>query len=178
MKQSVLLSISGKDRAGIVRDVSEVLLNVKANIEDSSMTVLRGRFTMMLIVEFAEGESLGSLKAALAELEQRTGLTVQSQVLVEDEAQHIPQEPDCVITVNGADKPGIVFAVTDAMAALGVSVVDVSTRARTSDDGDVYMMALEAVAGDSLQGLRSKLEQVSSELAVSIEVHELDDGVM
>ena len=136
MKQSVLLSISGQDRAGIVRDVSEILLSAQANIEDSSMAVLRGRFTMMLIVQLEDG-GLRSLKASLAELEQRTGLTVQSQVLGDDEASHIPTEPDCVITVSGADKAGIVFAVTDAMAELGVSVADVSTRAR----GDVYMMA-------------------------------------
>ena len=71
MKQSVLLSISGKDRAGIVRDVSEVLLHAQANIEDSSMAVLRGRFTMMLIVELAEQSDVTALKAALAELEQR-----------------------------------------------------------------------------------------------------------
>ena len=173
MNQSVLLSISGKDRAGIVRDVSEVLLQAQANIEDSSMTVLRGRFTMMLIVEL-EDSGLSSLKAALAELEQRTGLTVQSQVLSEDEATHIPEEPDCVITVSGADKPGIVFAVTDAMAELGVSVADVSTRAR----GEVYMMALEAVVGDKINALQAKLTDVSDKLSVSIEVHQLDDGVM
>jgi glycine cleavage system transcriptional repressor len=173
MKQSILLSISGKDRAGIVRDVSEVLLHAQANIEDSSMTVLRGRFTMMLIVELADG-GLSSLKAALAELEQRTGLTVQSQVLSDDEASHIPDEPDCVVTVSGADKPGIVFAVTDAMSELDVSVADVSTRAR----GEVYMMALEAMAGDKLDALQAKLAEVSEKLSVSIEVHHLDDGVM
>ena len=173
MNQSILLSISGQDRAGIVRDVSEVLLHAQANIEDSSMTVLRGRFTMMLIVAL-EDSGLSGLKAALAELEQRTGLTVQSQVLSADEACHIPEDPDCVITVSGADKPGIVFAVTDVMAELGVSVADVSTRAR----GDVYMMALEAVAGDKLNTLQTKLADVSEKLSVSIEVHQLDDGVM
>jgi len=173
MNQSILLSISGKDRAGIVRDVSEVLLHAQANIEDSSMAVLRGRFTMMLIVQL-EDSGLSRLKAALAELEQRTGLTVQSQVLSDEEAKHIPEEPDCVVTVSGADKAGIVFAVTDAMAELGVSVADVSTRAR----GDVYMMALEAVAGEQLAALQDKLNTVADKLAVSIEVHELDDGVM
>jgi len=174
MKKSVLLSISGKDRAGIVRDVSEVLLNVQANIEDSSMAVLRGRFTMMLIVELAEQSDVTALKAALAALEQRTSLSVQSQILSDDEASHIPDEPDCVVTVSGADKPGIVFAVTDAMAALGVSVADVSTRSRS----DVYMMALEAVAGKQQDALTTKLEAVAKDLGVSIEVHKLDDGVM
>lgn len=178
MKQSLLLSISGKDRAGIVRDVSEALLHVKANIEDSSMTVLRGRFTMMLIVDLAENEGVAELKATLAELEQRTGLTVQSQVLADEEANQIPEEPDCVITVNGADQAGIVFAVTDVMAELGVSIVDVSTRARTSSEGELYMMALEAVAGDQLPNLQGKLEKVSDTLNVAIEVHQLDDGVM
>jgi len=172
MKQSILLSISGKDRAGIVRDVSEVLLGAQANIEDSSMAVLRGRFTMMLIVQLDDG--LSSLKASLAELEQRTGLTVQSQVLGDDEASHIPTEPDCVVTVSGADKAGIVFAVTDAMAELGVSVADVSTRARA----DVYMMALEVVAGNQLDALQAQLADVAQKLSVSIEVHQLDDGVM
>ena len=175
---SVLLSVSGKDRAGIVRDVSGALLNINANIEDSSMTLLRGRFTMMLIVELPKEDGLGGLKASLAELEQRTGLTVQSQVLADDEANEIPQEPDCVVTVNGADKPGIVFAVTDAMTELGVSVVDASTRSSASDDGDVYMMALEIVAGDQLKPLRDKLAKVSETLSVSIALHELDDGVM
>ncbi|MDQ6989705.1 MAG: ACT domain-containing protein [Mariprofundaceae bacterium] len=174
MKQSILLSISGKDRAGIVRDVSAVLLQADANLEDSSMTVLRGRFTMMLIVELAAGGELTALKASLAELEQHTGLNVQSQILNHDEASLIPDEPDCVFTVSGADKPGIVFAVTDVLADVGVSVVDVSTRER---DG-VYMMALEVLAGENMDILRDKLAQVAEKLSVSIEIHALDDDVM
>jgi len=55
----LLLSISGHDRTGIVRDVAEALLHLNANIEDSSMTALRGRFTMMLIIRLAEDTALG-----------------------------------------------------------------------------------------------------------------------
>ncbi len=174
MNQSILLSISGKDRPGIVRDVSEVLLQADANIEDSSMAVLRGRFTMMLIVELAAGSDVTALKASLAALEQRTGLSVQSQVLSDDEASMIPQEPDCVITVSGADQSGIVFAVTDALADMSVSIADVSTRERSG----VYMMALEVVAGEHQQSLSDKLKAVADKLGVSIELHALDNGVM
>jgi len=173
-----LLSISGHDRAGIVRDVSEALLHLNANIEDSSMTALRGRFTMMLIVELAEGSSIGELKASLAELEQRTGLNVQSQPMTDEEAHQIPAEPDCVITVSGADQPGIVFAVTDVLAANGGSIVDVSTRSRSSEHGDVYMMALEAVTGGKADQLRQALAPVADKLGVEVEVHELDGDVI
>jgi len=174
----ILLSISGQDRAGIVRDVAESLLHIHANIEDSSMTALRGRFTMMLIVNLASSSSVGELKAALAELEQRTGLTVQSQSLSEDEVQHVPQEPDCVVTVSGADKPGIVHAVSDALAALGISIVDVSTQSRSGEKGDMYMMALEAVSGGHLAAMYPALQELSETLAVEIHVHELESGVL
>ena len=174
----LLLSISGHDRPGIVRDVAEALLNLNANIEDSSMTSLRGRFTMMLIVQMADGEGVGALKASLAELEQRTGLTVQSQSISEEEASSVPQEPDCVITVSGADRVGIVHAVTDVLANNGVSIVDVSTRARENEQGDIYMMALEVVTGGKAEPLRAPLAAVAEKLGVDVEMHELDEDVI
>ena len=175
---SLLLSISGHDRPGIVCDVAEALLHLDANIEDSSMTALRGRFTMMLIVRLAEGESLGELKAALAELEQRTGLSVRSQSISDDEANAPTVQPDHVITVHGADKAGIVYAVTRALNELAVSIVDVSTQARATDQGDVYLMVLEVAAGDQAEAMRSALDAVASNIDVDVDLHVLDETVL
>ncbi len=175
----VLLSISGHDRPGIVRDVSEALLDVNANINDSSMTALRGRFAMMLIVSLPEDSKLGELKAALADLEQRTGLNVQSQPVTDDEARHMPPEPDHVVTVSGADKPGIVHAVTDCLAGLDISVVDLSTRLGESEDANpVYMMALEVVVGDQVAAMRQQLAEVSGQLQVDVEIHPMESEIL
>ncbi len=175
---SVLLSISGHDRPGIVRDVGEAMLHLKANIEDSSMTALRGRFTMMLIVRLPEDASLGELKAALAELEQRTRLSVQSQVLSDEEMAVEVPEPDYVITVHGADQVGIVHAVAEALASRGISIVDLSTRTKSGEEGDVYMMALEVHAGEHGREIRPAMDEVAGRLSVDIDVHELDDGLL
>ena len=175
---NVLLSISGHDRAGIVRDVAESMLHLNANIEDSSMTALRGRFTMMMIVKLPEDRSLGELKAALAELEQRTRLTVQSQVISDEEASRLAMEPDHVITVHGADAVGIVYAVTDALAKSDVSIVDVSTQSRNSADGDVYMMVLEVRAASQSEAMLAVMKDVAAKRNVDIEVHALDDAVL
>ncbi|ATX81174.1 glycine cleavage system transcriptional repressor [Mariprofundus ferrinatatus] len=175
---NVLLSISGHDRPGIVRDVAESMLHLKANIEDSSMTALRGRFTMMMIVKLPEDRSISELKASLAELEQRTRLTVQSQVISDEEASSQALEPDHVITVHGADTVGIVHAVTNALAALNFSIVDVSTRSKASDDGDVYLMVLEVVAGSQSKALKSAMKNVAGDLDIDVEVHTLDDAVL
>jgi len=175
---SVLLSISGQDRPGIVRDVAEAMLHLQAKIEDSSMTTLRGRFTMMLIVRLPEGTGLSELKAALAELEQRTRLTVQSQVIADEELAKEALEPDYVITVHGADKVGIVHAVTEALAELGVSVVDLSTRTRSTADGDVYMMVLEVNSANHGDAISPAMQKVAEAMGVDIDIHELDDGVL
>jgi len=176
---TVLLSISGHDRPGIVRDVSEALLEMDANIEDSSMTALRGRFAMMLIVSLGSTAKLGELKAVLGDLEQRTGLSVQSLELSDEEFAIIAPEPDCVVTVNGADRPGIVHAVSEALAALGASVVDLSTRSRKYQDGNTqYIMALEVAAGNAMNDLSKRLAEVAEELDVDIELHAMDEDVL
>ena len=175
---NVLLSISGHDRAGIVRDVAEAMLHLKANIEDSSMTALRGRFTMMMIVRLPEDRSIGELKAALAELEQRTRLTVQSQVISDEEASSAAQLPDHVITVHGADSVGIVHAVTDALATANVLIIDVSTQSRESDDGNVYMMVLEVASAGQSDAMKAAMTNVAGDLDIDIEIHALDDGVL
>ncbi len=175
---SVLLSISGFDRPGIVCDVAEALEHLNVNIEDSSMTALRGRFTMMLIVRLPEQISLSELKAALAELEQRTRLSVQSQTISDEEASAPPLEPDHVITVHGADKVGIVHSVTAALAELGISVVDVSTQSRESDDGNIYMMVLEVAAGNQSAAMASALTEVADKIGIEVDVHELDSAVL
>jgi len=174
----VLLSVSGHDRPGIVRDVAESLLHLDANIEDSSMAALRGRFTMMLIVHLPDDAGLSGLKGALAELEQRTGLTIQSHPIAEDEAQAATAEPDCVVTVHGADRLGIVHAVTEAVAACGASVVDLSTRAHGTGDHAVYMMALEVLAGEGRDAMRERLQAVASRLGVDVAVHDIDESVL
>jgi glycine cleavage system transcriptional repressor len=178
MADFMLLSISGRDRPGIVRDVAEALLGIQANIEDSSMTALRGRFTMMLIVGLPEAGSLAALRAALADLEQRTGLTLQSQVLSPEEVAAQAPTPDCVVTVSGADKPGIVHAVAECLADDSIAIVDLSTRTMAAEGGEMYMMAMEVHAGDQIDGLATALNEISRRIHVDIEVHKLETNII
>jgi len=174
----MLLSVSGRDRPGIVRDVAQALEHLNINIEDSSMTLLRGRFTMMLIVRLDEQTSLGAFRAALAELEQRTRLSVQSQPISSEEAEASVPDPDHVITLHGADRVGIVYAVANALAEMDISIIDVSTRAQCSGRDRVYMMVLEVSAGEQGAQMRRALAAVADQIGVDIDIHELDQAVL
>ena len=68
------LSAIGRDRPGIVAAVSEALLAHSVNIEDSQMTILRGHFTMMLVVAVPGDADVGALRADLDAVRAQLGL--------------------------------------------------------------------------------------------------------
>jgi len=178
MNNYMLITISGKDRAGIVRDVAAAMTHLDVNIEDSSMTALRGEFTIMMIVRLPESMGVSTIKAALAELEQTTDLTAQSRTLDSKQVNQATNEPNCVVTVSGGDRPGIVQAVTETIATLGGSVVDLSTSTIAHDDGNnYYMMALEISIADQ-EKLKQHLQQVAQALHVDIETIGMEEDLL
>ncbi|MBV8387665.1 MAG: amino acid-binding protein, partial [Acidimicrobiia bacterium] len=60
------VSAVGADRPGIVAAVTGVFLEHGCNLEDTSMTILRGHFAMMLVVAAPSGLAQEILEQALA----------------------------------------------------------------------------------------------------------------
>ena len=129
---TLAVSAVGLDRPGIIAGVAERLAAHGANITDSRMAILRGHFAMTLIVEGAERGALA------ADLEALGGLETWSVAEVA-EAAGPRSEPNAVVSVHGADHPGIVAAVTRVLADAGVNVCDLQTRLAR----DLYVMIID-----------------------------------
>jgi len=65
----IVISVLGVDRPGIVSEISSALAEANANIVDISMTVLRGFFTMIMVVDISSSEK--GLEELREELEER-----------------------------------------------------------------------------------------------------------
>ena len=48
--QIIAVTVLGHDRPGIVADVTRALADLHGNLEDSTMTLLRGHFVMVLLL--------------------------------------------------------------------------------------------------------------------------------
>jgi glycine cleavage system transcriptional repressor len=138
------VSAIGRDRPGIVAAVSEVLLRNSGNIEDSQMTILRGRFTIMLIVSTADDVDQRRLDSDLLEVGRRLALdAVSLNEVSEFEPEDEPQASH-ILSVYGIDHPGIVHAVTSELAKQGVNVTDLTTRLVGGQESEpIYAMMLE-----------------------------------
>jgi glycine cleavage system transcriptional repressor len=153
------VTVIGPDRPGIIADVTGALAGVGVNLEDSTMTLLRGHFAMMLV---CTGPADG-VQEALEPLSSELVITVRD---VGPEQAHAPVGAPYILSVHGADRPGIVSAITRIVAAVGGTVTDLSTRL----SGALYVLTAEVELPPSanLEMLQTALEVTADELGVGV----------
>lgn len=175
--RSFVLAANGRDRPGIVAAVTRVLLDHGVNIEDAEMAILRGHFAIVLVLsapdELGEAQLRGELEAIGRELP----LEAVTLSAVEQLAGESP-EPTHAISVYGADHPGIVHGVAEALARHDVNVVDLSTR--VVGDDPLYVMLLDVTLPPSVDeaALDELLARAGRELGVDVSAHALDRDVL
>ncbi len=164
------LTIIGRDRPGIVAQVTEILYRLGCNIADSSCTILGGQFAMILIIShptLSERDDFGDVFSPLEE----AGLSVFMRTLKPGGELHPEMKGEvCMISVYGADKPGIVYRVTRELAQRKVNVTDLNTKLVGSRERPVYVMLIEAVLPEELdtEALSAVLAALKLELQVDI----------
>jgi glycine cleavage system transcriptional repressor len=130
MKTYFILSAMGKDRPGMVADVSEVIYECGGNIEDSSMSLLRNHFALLLLFSTEREEVNQKLSPALKRLEREKKLTVfYSPITYEEAYPKLKEQTDRFkITTSGVDHAGIVFKVCYLLADRKVNIIDMETH--------------------------------------------------
>lgn len=163
----------GADRPGIVAAVTGVLADLGANLEDSSSTILRGHFTMTLVV--ASPQPAAAVEAALAGPAAALGLVIAVRE-VQQESEPGRMGSAHVLSVHGADRPRIVAAVTSLLAAAGGNVTDLSTRL----SGGLYVLVAEVdlPAGADIAGLAADLDRLAAGLSVRASLRPADADLL
>ena len=173
------ISAVGADRPGIVAAVSGVLMEQGCNLEDTSMSILRGHFAMMLVVAGPEGLGAEALERALAEPARRLDLVVSVRA-IDDGVPASPPGEAWTVAVYGADRPGIVHGVASLLAEAGVNVVDMATRVIGDPERPVYAMVLEVSVppGVDPDDLLPRLEGLAGDLGVECSMHRSEADIL
>lgn len=172
MKHWYMLTVVGKDRAGIVAHVTQALFECGANLGEASMLRLGGNFTIMLMVEF-DG-SRAQLSLQIEPVVQSLGL--QAHIDEIKGALHHHVDPDVRITVYGADRAGIVAMVTSTLFEAGLDILNLDSDVAGTEQSPLYIMRIEGLAKEGIDALRSALDIIAGQ---GIDVHlEANDTVM
>ena len=169
----VVITAVGRDRPGTVAALARAVFDLGGNLDDAIMTRLHGAFTTMVAARLPEGRDEHDARRALAPVAQTLGLTVTVQTLSGD-ADEAPA--DLLLTVYGADQPGIVYRVTERLAARHVNITDMDTRLTGTAQSPVYVMQLEVASGGV--DLADDLAALRQELGVSISAQPMDSEAL
>jgi glycine cleavage system transcriptional repressor len=166
----------GRDRPGIVAAITGVLLEFGGNVDDSQMSILHGQFAVMLIVSVPEGSDLDAISGRLREV--GTELDLGGITVSEVSGLDRGPGPTHVLTVYGADRPGIVHDVATLLAEHEVNITDLRTRRTGSADAPLYTMMMEVAVPASAAGLGQALTEMAGEKGVEAHLAELETEVL
>ncbi len=170
------VTVISKDRPGIVADTAEILYKLGCNLEDSSCTMLGGDFAMILMVSHPKPFARTRLVDEFKRLHEQKGLLAHVRTLSDEEVNRpSPSGELCLISVYGADRPGIVFRVTRELAERQIGITDLNTRLVGADVEPVYVIMLEAYLPDGItvSDIEQLLAGLRTELKVEIGVRSI-----
>jgi glycine cleavage system transcriptional repressor len=120
----LVISALGKDRPGIVNQLSKAIYELDCNISDSRMTVLGGEFAILLMVE-GPWNLLAKLEDQVPELQDRLHLTITTR-RTEARAGNANLLPYGVDVVS-LDHPGIVYSLASFFSDKNINIEDMTT---------------------------------------------------
>lgn len=167
------VTVVGHDRPGIIAEATGLLAALGANLEDSSMTLLRGHFAMVLVA--AADATPAQVEAALAPLAADGSLAVTVRSVPTEQAAP-PSGPGYLLSVHGGDRPGIVSSVTAEVAAAGGNITDLTTRLT----GDLYVLLAEVdlPVGTDAEALTERLQTAGEHVGVQVALRVLEPDLL
>ncbi|MFZ9745987.1 MAG: glycine cleavage system protein R [Opitutaceae bacterium] len=184
MIQTLVMTLIGADRPGLVEAVAKRVADHGGNWLESRMCRLGGRFAGIVRVE-VPAESQIPLRDVLAALGAE-GLSVVVQA--EDPTAAPPASADAtmggvlaLVELVGHDRPGIVRAVSAVFARHGANVEEFSSaREGAPMGGGILFQARASIrvpANVRLVALRADLEQIAADLMVDLHLREAGAGI-
>ncbi len=163
---SLILTVIGPDRPGLVRVLSQAIAARGGSWLESRMVRLAGQFAGVVLVDAPEA-LLDDLRA----LEQE-GLRIVGQASAGPGSAVAGQGERLTLEVVGNDRPGIVRDVTQILADSGVNIEELTTDVESgSFSGGTLFRAtalLRAPNPAAADAIRIGLERLGNELMVDI----------
>lgn len=125
LKNYLVITALGEDRAGIVNDLSQAIFQHNGNIIDSRMTVLGGEFAIILMIGGA-WDSITKIENALPKLESKLKLKIITK-RTGNRTNVAPTLP-YIVDVVSLDHPGIVHHLANFFSSRQINIEELSTQ--------------------------------------------------
>jgi len=140
MSTLIVVSALGKDRPGIVNELSKAVLEAGGNIEDSRMSVLGGEFALMMLAS-GSPSAVDNIERDLAPLQSKLALTIIAKRTEPRTAQAAGRPYS--VNVVAMDHPGIVHQVSQFFSNKHINVEEMDTNAYAAPHTGTRMFSMD-----------------------------------
>jgi glycine cleavage system transcriptional repressor len=171
MPKSIVLTLTGHDKVGIVDSVTSVIAKRDGNVESSRMARLGGEFAMLMLISLPDNE-FDNLEQDFQQL-RKEGYQVallQTEDVSKKYAGWLPYE----IEVTGADHEGIIHDISHHLAVQGINIesMDTSSTPAPMSGTPLFMMKGVVLVPPQLHYhvWSNALEEIGDKLNVNVKV--------
>ena len=169
MSNWYMLTLVGRDRPGIVAEVSNILFAAGCQLGEASMMRLGGNFTVMLMVQSEQQQN--DLEQLLNEKLTALALKIHIDLIEGHLHEHII--PDVCVSVYGADRPGIVADITQVLQRQNFHILDLESDVGGSEESPIYIMHIEGKSQTDISALESELAPLRKQ-GIDVKVTPID----
>ncbi|MFQ5421572.1 MAG: glycine cleavage system protein R [Anaerolineae bacterium] len=172
MRENLVLTLTGRDRIGIVERITKLLLEYDGNVETSRMARLGGEFAMLMLVS-VPAKKLEEMRQGVRRLRDEGYKVTTRQTERGYSARYAGWMP-FQVKVSGADHEGIIHHIAHQLTEQGINIETMDTgmvRAPMSGTPLFMMTAIVVVPPDlPYHDWRDDLEEIGDKLNVDTEV--------
>jgi glycine cleavage system regulatory protein len=170
MQHSLVMTVIGDDRPGLVDSVASIVAEHGGNWLESRMSRLGGQFAGIVHVDVPADKERALTRA----LEGLDGLAV---VVHSSQRQAVVPRQTSTLEIVGQDRPGIVRQISHTLAGFGVNVEELHTEcASAAMSGETLFKARAVLTipdSCNLAELRKTLEKIAADLIVEISLENI-----
>ncbi len=172
MANRYIMTAFGKDRTGIVADVTRLLYDSDCNLEDTSMSMLADEFTLSLLFSCNNQHIEEQLARECRRLEMDKGISAFVRPLQAQPSKSSKGYKTCNLHIEGLDQAGIVYKTSQFLADRQLNIIHLASTAEASPQSGatIYSMNIRVQVPEAIPfaQVEEELNQLADELHVDV----------
>lgn len=171
MNNRYIMTAFGKDRVGIVADVSRLLYENDCNLEDTNMNMLADEFTLSLLFSCKQQNIEEQLSHECRRLEREKGISAFVRQISALERKTSNGCKTCTLRIESLDQAGIVYKTSQFLADNQLNILQLKSKAKASPESGatIYCMDIHVQVPDNIS-----LDQVEDDLSAKADELQVD----
>ena len=163
-----VITVLGKDRPGIIRDLLEAPAKMKVNIVDLDQRILQGHLVMSMVADFGKADATPKeLEAALQRTAADLGVEVSFLPIDQYRGKRRGRKNLHVVTILARDRVGIIYDVATLAAERGINIEKALVTARGELISIEFVMDFGPLDAERLRGdLKAECEKLGLDVVV------------